>query len=87
MSASQYIDRFLDPLAECLDEASVLRLVDLKVDSSAEERIRVLAEAANEGTLTADERDEYESLINVADFVAILKLKAVRRMQSNPNRG
>jgi hypothetical protein len=36
----------------------------------------MLAERANHGTLSDDERLEYEALINAADFISILKLKA-----------
>ncbi len=36
----------------------------------------MLAERINEGTLTDPERAEYETLINAADFISILKLKA-----------
>ena len=43
-----------------------------------QERIDRLGERANEGSLSADERDEYEALIDAADFISILKLKARR---------
>jgi len=36
----------------------------------------ILAESANEGTLSDNERSEYEALVNAADFISILKLKA-----------
>ena len=35
----------------------------------------ILAESANEGTLSDNERSEYEALVNAADFISILKLK------------
>jgi hypothetical protein len=35
---------------------------------------------ANEGALTADERAEYEALVNAADFIAIFKLKGRRQL-------
>jgi uncharacterized protein YnzC (UPF0291/DUF896 family) len=44
-------------------------------------RIDMLAERANEGVLTADESAEYEALINAADFISILKLKARQNMR------
>ena len=47
------------------------------------QRIDQLAEAANEGALGDDERNEYQALINAADFVSILKLKA--RQQLHPS--
>ena len=36
----------------------------------------MLAELANEGRPSETERSEYEALINAADFVSVLKLKA-----------
>ncbi len=56
-------------------------------DSSAsdviQQGISVLAERANEGVLTEDERAEYEAIVNTADFVSILKLDARRILQPN----
>ena len=39
-----------------------------------------MAERANEGLLTDEERAEYEAFINTADFISILKLKARRHL-------
>jgi hypothetical protein len=44
----------------------------------------MLGERANEGNLNAAERSEYEALINAADFIAILKLKARRHLDEIP---
>jgi len=44
-----------------------------------------LAELANEGLLDEEERAEYEALVNAADFIAILKLKAIRNLEPNRN--
>ena len=44
---------------------------------------RLLAEKANEGLITAEERSDYEALINTADLIEILKLKAQRKLTSN----
>jgi len=41
-----------------------------------------LAERANQGTLSGSECSEYEALINAADFISILKLKARLRVDS-----
>jgi len=43
----------------------------------------MLAERANEGLLSDDERAEYEAFINAADFISILKLKARRNLESD----
>jgi hypothetical protein len=48
-----------------------------------QQRIETLAERANEGILTGDEAGEYEALINAADFISILKLKARQHLSPN----
>ncbi|MFN0165909.1 MAG: hypothetical protein ACKV22_05705 [Bryobacteraceae bacterium] len=82
MTDATVLDELLDPLSRCLDTESARRVVELRVPLIFQERIDILAEGANEGLLTDDERTEYEALINAADFISILKLKARRRLQS-----
>ena len=82
MSAAIGLDGFLEPLSRCLDTESARRVVALQVASPVQERIDALAERANEGTLSDGERSEYEALINAADFISILKLKARRYLDS-----
>jgi len=77
------LDALLEPLSRCLDSESARRLVDLRVAPSVEERVSMLAERANEGLLSDDERAEYEAFINAADFISILKLKARRNLESD----
>lgn len=80
MGAATGLDGLLEPLSRCLDAGSARRLVDFRVDLSVQERINTLAERANDGSLSSDERAEYEALINAADFISILKLKAKRHL-------
>jgi hypothetical protein len=54
--------------------------IPLFIDPAVQERIDILAERANEGALSDSERSEYEALINAADFVSVLKLKARRHL-------
>jgi hypothetical protein len=84
MSAATVLDQILDPLSRCLDAESARRLVALGIPDSVQERVDTLAELANEGLLTDDERAEYEALINAEDLVAILKLKARRQLSDAP---
>jgi hypothetical protein len=82
MSVAAVLDQFLDPLSRCLDAESARRVVALGASPPVQERIDALAERANEGLLSGEERAEYEALINAADFVSILQLK-VRRQFSD----
>ena len=79
MSATMVLDEFLDPLSRCLDAESARRVIALRVQPRIQARIDDLAERANEGLLSEEERSEYKALINADDFLAILKLKT--RMQ------
>jgi uncharacterized protein YnzC (UPF0291/DUF896 family) len=80
MSAATGLDGLLEPLSLCLNAESARRLVAFRIDPQVLVRIEVLGERANEGQLTADERSEYEALINAADFISILRLKAQRHL-------
>jgi uncharacterized protein YnzC (UPF0291/DUF896 family) len=80
MNAATGLDGLLEPLSLCLDAESARRLVAFRIDPQVLARIEVLGERANEGQLTADERSEYEALINAADFISILRLKAQRHL-------
>jgi hypothetical protein len=64
----------------CLDAESARRLIAFRIDRPVQARIEMLGQRANEGSLNTFERSEYEALINAADFIAILKLKARRRL-------
>ena len=81
MSSANLLDGLLDPLSRCLDGESARRLVEFKVAPDVQERIEKLADAANEGELSAEDRNQYEAVINAADFISILKLKARRNLE------
>jgi len=83
MSAATVLDGLLDPLTRCLDAESARRVSQFRVAAAVQERIDTLAARANEGLLADEERAEYEALINAADFISILKLKARRHLNSN----
>ena len=86
MSDTALIDELLDPFAQCLDEESAQRVVEFGIAPAVQRRVDELAERANDGVLTDEERTDYETLVNAADFIAILKLKAKRRLSTNGRR-
>lgn len=61
--AAHFMDRVLDPLAACLNREAAMSIIDLRIDPEIQARVEVLAERANEGTLTPDERAEYLSYV------------------------
>ena len=80
MDTGAGLDDLLEPLSLCLDAESARRLIAFRIDRPVQARIETLGQQANEGSLNTSERSEYEALINAADFIAILKLKARRRL-------
>jgi hypothetical protein len=74
------LDALFEPLSRCLDAESARRVSEFCVDPGVQARVDVLAEKANQGELTGDERAEYEAFINASDFISILKLKARRQL-------
>jgi hypothetical protein len=58
-------------------------VTELRVDPAVQSRIDALAERANNGLLSEEERAEYEAFIDAGDFISILKLKARRHMGLN----
>lgn len=46
--------------------------------------VESLATKANDGTITPEEAAEYQALIDAADLVSVLQLKAQRFLTKNP---
>jgi hypothetical protein len=65
-----------------LDAKSTRRILEFRVDPAVQARLDILGEKANEGTLSGDERAEYEAAINAAELISTLKLKAQRQLKS-----
>jgi hypothetical protein len=82
-SALTVLDSLLDPFSRCLDAESALRVTEFRVDQGVQLRIDALAERANNGVLSENESTEYESFVNAADLISILKLKAGRRLKAD----
>jgi len=82
-SSVDLLNDLLDPLSRCLDADSARRVAEFRVGPAVKERIQVLADKANEGLLSEDERADYEAIINTAEIISILKLKAQRQLKSN----
>ena len=75
-------DRATEPLLRILNRDQVIKIVDFHGDEALQLRIEELAEKANEGELTDDERAEYEGYIHANDFIATLQAKARQLLAS-----
>jgi hypothetical protein len=81
-NTSQVLTRLLEPVGRCLSEDAARALAGLRADEEVQARVRTLAEKCNEGTLSAEERAEYESYVMAAGIVAILQAQARARLQT-----
>jgi hypothetical protein len=70
------IDRLLEPFGRTLTPALARELADLRAPAKEQDRIDELAEKCNEGTLSAEERAEYEDYVRAIHFLGIVQAKA-----------
>ena len=73
------VESVLGAVGECLDRASAEALLRLRADARLQTRIEELADRCTAGALSAEEREEYENLIRVGNFIAVLQDKARRQ--------
>jgi hypothetical protein len=72
------LDRLVEPVVRTFTPEVARALIQLRADSQVQARMDELAEKSNEGQLTAEEREEYETSIRFANYLAILQAKARR---------
>jgi len=77
------LDRLLDSVGRCLTDKAARELADLRADEETQAAVRDLAEKCNEGTLSNEERAEYEAYVMAASVVAILQAKARARLTAS----
>ena len=76
--------RILEPLAQCLTPDVAREIIKLRADSTLQSRVDRLATKNTEGTLTEEERSEYESYVHATNFISILQAKA-RKLVNQEN--
>ncbi|HEV7404302.1 MAG TPA: hypothetical protein VGO11_15275 [Chthoniobacteraceae bacterium] len=74
------VDDLLDAVSACLDRTSAEALVRLRAPAPVQHRMELLADRCTEGLLTAEEREEYEELIQFGEFVSILQANVRRQL-------
>jgi hypothetical protein len=74
------LESLANRVAACLDAPSLHAIAKLELDSETKERLDELADKANEGQLTSDERAEYQGFIGVSEFLGLAQLRARARL-------
>ncbi len=75
-SSTGILDQVLDPLADCLTPEVATRILAVSLEPQRQFRINELAQKANEGLLSEEERREYAEYVEALDLVGILKATA-----------
>jgi uncharacterized protein YnzC (UPF0291/DUF896 family) len=81
-SEATLLDGLLEPFGACLTPEVAQKLVNLQANETVLARVEELADKCNEGTLTHDERAEYESYVQVNHVMTMLKAKARKFLQA-----
>jgi hypothetical protein len=76
MSTTEIFEQALDPFVECLTPEAAQRIVALRAEPADQARLDDLAERANAGSLTLEERAEYEKFRAVFHMITLLQSKA-----------
>lgn len=85
MATVSTFDQFLDPTTGCLTPQVAQRIVDWRPDAQLQNRIQELGDKADSGTLTPEETDEYQQLIDDGDLIAFLQAKARKIIARSPS--
>ena len=70
------LDRLLDPIGSALTPEAARRLLGVRADAETQKQVDELAELANQGALSQEQRSEYEALIAAATVIGVLQAKA-----------
>jgi len=79
-STPPLVESLADSVASCLDAQSLQAIANLKMDARAEQWLDELADKANEGDITDDQRSEYQQFIRISEFLALAQLRARQRL-------
>lgn len=74
--SADILDRVLDPLSQCLTTDVAQRIAALRASDEVQQRIDELADKSSAGTLSGQERTEYETWVRVINFLSVLQAKA-----------
>ncbi len=83
MNTATALNQLLEPLSQSLSVDGAKAIADLRIAPKIQARIEELADLCNEGRLSDSERDEYESYVEGAEILALIKLKARRYLANH----
>lgn len=82
-SNTAVLDEIFEPVTQCLTLEVARRIASLRATPKLQDRLDELADKCSEGTLSDDERDEYESRVRALNFIGVLQAQARDIVHSN----
>jgi len=82
-TATDFLSTYLDPIAEELTPQQAEKILATRPNDKLIARVGELADKANSGNLSEQERAEYEYYIDVDEAISLLKAKA-RNLLARP---
>jgi hypothetical protein len=74
--AATLLERMVDPISRVLTPEAARQILQVHADEETQRRIDELADKCNDGTLTADERTEYQNFVSWFSLLTLLQAKA-----------
>jgi hypothetical protein len=75
-TATDFLSTYIEPLAEDLTPQQAEKILSIKPTENLVARVTELGDKANAGTLSEQERAEYEHYVDVDDVIGLLKARA-----------
>jgi hypothetical protein len=83
MKRNSTLDRLVEPVVRTFTPEVARALVQLRADPELQARMDELAEKCNEGRLTPEEREEYDTSVRFANYLAIIQARARRLLRAS----
>ena len=77
------LNELLEPVGRCLTPDVARKLIDLRASDAVQKRMERFAAKSTDGTLSENERAEYESLVSAGTFISVLQSKARTLLQES----
>jgi hypothetical protein len=85
-SDTEILRRVIEPDRANLSPEAARFMLGLDFPEADHERMALLSDKANAGTLSEQERDELEGYIRVSDFLSLVQAKARMALRDVPGR-
>jgi hypothetical protein len=76
MNSTAVLNELLEPVGRLLTVETAKQLIEQRASPSVQALLEQLAAKSTEGTLTPEERADYETYVSAGTFIAILQSKA-----------